>query len=79
MKKISVLLLLLLLFPLKLQAAELGYQIDNQTILTESGVTHTNIAATVTNDAGTNSLQNVTLLKADDTLQMTTWSYFDTT
>lgn len=79
MKKISVLLLLLLLFPLKLQAAELGYQIDNQTILTESGVTYTNIAATVTNDAGTNSLQNVTLLKADDTLQMTTWSYFDST
>ncbi|MCU0104266.1 phosphodiester glycosidase family protein [Acholeplasma vituli] len=77
MKKLSVLLLLLFLLPLQLQAAELGYQVDNQTTETVSGVTQTNITATVTNDAGTTSKQNVTILKPDDSLQMTTWSYFN--
>lgn len=78
MKKISVLLLLLLLAPLRLQAAELNFQIQTQTTETQTGVTLTHTHATVTNDAGTNSQQYVTTFTADDSLLMTTWSYFDT-
>lgn len=77
MKKIIfILFLLLLLAPLSLMASPLEYLVTESSSGQTDGVTHQTISADVYNDANTKSIQNITVLKGDDTLLMTTWSFF---
>lgn len=75
MKKITIILLLLILFPLSVNAAGLAYVKNSDTLVTEDGLIARNIKATLTNDNGGNSTQNITVLKNDGSLLTTVWSY----
>lgn len=73
---VVVLSLILILVPLRLKAAPLDYLVTDQESSQIDGLTYQRISADVYNDSNTKSIQNITLLKGDDTLSLTTWSYF---
>lgn len=75
MKKIIIILVIFLLLPLRVKAAGLDYVNNGETSFIQNGLVAKNTKATLTNDAGTTSTQNISVLKNDGTLMTTVWSY----
>lgn len=77
MKKTIMVLLLLLIQPLSINASNLDYIVTNEISGTTNGVFYNTISAKVYNDSGSESVQNISVLKPDESLSTTIWSYFD--
>ncbi|VEU82190.1 phosphodiester glycosidase family protein [Acholeplasma hippikon] len=79
MKKLFILLLLPFLAANIFVSGNLKYEILTETTNVVNGVTHQFISASLTNDAGTVTPQRIHVLKADDTIETTVWSFRDNT
>lgn len=78
MKKILIFILLPLLYGFTLLSTGLGYEIITSNIENIDGLSHHAITANVYNDSGTESKQNIHVLKHDGTLETTVWSVTNT-
>jgi len=74
MKKILICMLLPWLYGFALLSTGLGYEVISSTIDHIDGLSHHSITANVYNDNGTESKQNIQILKHDGTLETTVWS-----
>lgn len=79
MKKLLILLFMPFLVVNIFISGNLKYEILTETTNVVNGVTHQFISANLTNDAGTVTPQRIHVLKADDTIETTVWSYRDNT
>lgn len=78
MKKVILICLLTLFFTsVPVYAQGLDYVILTQANTTLEGVTVASISGHVYNDNSTESIQNIQVIKGDDDVFLTTWSYLD--
>ncbi|WP_162146773.1 phosphodiester glycosidase family protein [Acholeplasma granularum] len=76
MKKIWILLLIPFVFGFTFFSTGLDYVVLDEVISQVDGVTHQRIQANLYNDNQTKSIQEISILKKDETIETTVWSYF---